>query len=125
MNCIILLLYIIIYLPFLIFGPFRPVLVFLLGINQPLWASVQIFISFGVISLDLVSKAKLPRKHSQAQPSSGSSADPAREYQGRQFCSAEKSMVRIQIAEGDGNGTGVNIMGKSMALGKVWHGVGF
>lgn len=34
-------------------------------------------------------------------------------------------MVRIQIAEGDGNGRGVNIMGKSMALGKAWHGVGF
>lgn len=39
-NCILLCLYIIICLPFLIFGPFRPVSVFLLGVNQPLWASV-------------------------------------------------------------------------------------
>lgn len=44
---------------FFYLGPFGQ-FVFLSGVNQLLWASVQVIsISFGVISLDLVSKVKL------------------------------------------------------------------
>lgn len=98
MNCIL--------LPFLTFGPFRPVLVFLLGVNQPLWASVQIFISFGVISLDLVSKRSYLGSILRLSPAPAPLPTQLGNTRGGNFAQQRKVWSEFRLQKGMGMGEG-------------------